>query len=156
MKPFRNIFAAVIMFTITVGASATHTNYISCIKERWNLISEEVTGPAKCEESKKLALVSDQFTYPHMGLGTMNVRYWQGEIVKVVETERIYEHSYVNVCSGVVTYTEEIKKVFVSYDAFTIVNPNLDYTITESFRLAPLTTKEATIAFEKLKQDCIN
>ena len=126
----------------------------SCIKERWVLTKEEVKSPAACTESMKLKLVSGHFNYPNLGLGIMNVRYWQGEVVKETETEKTYEHSYINVCSGVVTYKEEIKKVYVDSQGFRISNPNLDQSITESFRLAPLTTKEATVAFEKLKEDC--
>jgi hypothetical protein len=151
---FNILLGSLLLTTLSAHAYDHYKKDNSCIKERWTLITEDVKTQASCIETKKLQLVSAFITYPNIDVGPMKVRFWKGQVMMPVETEQTYSHSYINVCSGKVTFTEEVKKTYVWSKFYEISNPNLDRSISESYKLAPLTNAEAAKAFENLKLEC--
>lgn len=155
MKTLTIFIVSMLLATITNASDFYRNNNgsrNSCIKERWTLLNTEVES--FCQEAQPLKLSSMLKNYPLMNIGPLKVRYWEGKFLKVTNTVKTYEHSYVNVCSGVKTYTEQLKSESQSYDYFRIFNPNLSDEIEQSFETAPMTEAEAKISMIELEKLC--
>ncbi len=152
-----NILFAIALFSSMAEARdyriQKHEQHESCIKERWKLLKTK-TENERCQETQPLVLKAMTKTYPLMDIGAMTVRYWQGEFVKAVKTTNTYEHSFVNVCTGVITFSE--LEIFnnESLKYYRIVNPNLSDDINQSFETAAMTEDEARYAMMKLESTC--
>lgn len=145
------------MITISAASARDFNRHFrnpnnSCIKERWTLVNTEVKS--FCQEVQPLKLSSMLKSYPLMNMGPLKVRYWDGKFLKVINTTKTYEHSYVNVCTGVKTFTEQQMIESESYDYFRIYNPNLSDEIEQSFETAPMTEAEAKVSMIELEKLC--
>lgn len=131
-----------------------HDGSESCIKEKWDLIKEEKQITDKCEVVLPLKLKEGEFKFPLIDLGPLKVRYWEALSEKKTHLVQTFEHSFIDVCSGVKTFSEI--KIFNSNDSidFSLQNPNLDPEISETYKLAPLTENEALQEYEKLQTEC--
>jgi hypothetical protein len=157
MKTINLITAFLIIFSTQIKADDFRDHYgqyqESCIKERWNVLKSE--DKSVCKKILPVELKEKLVSYPLINVGPMKVRYWQGKFAKVTTTTKTYEHSYINVCSGVKTYSETIDKEFVNSEYFEVPNPNLSPEISESFRLAPMTIEEVNeVVFQALEDLC--
>ena len=142
------------MMTLLVStANAKDFNRNSCIKERRTLLSSESVA-TKCEVVRPLKLKTMEKDYPLMNIGELKVRYWEGQFLKAYKTIEKYEHSYINVCSGVKTFSEVETYHSESYDHFNIYNPNLSDEIDQSFETAPMTEAEAKVSMIELEKSC--
>jgi hypothetical protein len=141
------------LLTYSSISSAAHPHRESCIKERWTLIKTE--NAYGCKSILPVELKEKMMTYPLMNIGPVKVRYWQGKFEKQTLTTKTYKHSYINVCNGETTYHEIEKEDSLSSEFFEVPNPNLSEEITETFKLAPMTSEEAhDVAYAGLKKLC--
>lgn len=131
-----------------------HRHEMKCIKEKWTLLKVEVKSPSNCKVTKPLALKEKLQTYPHINVGPLKVRYWEGSYEMAKHTTKTYRHDYINICTGVTTYSDEESFESVSTKVYDLQNPNLDSSIKESYKLAPMTNTEAKDAFSNLKIEC--
>lgn len=155
------ILAATLIFTSSLAkADDRHRPHRephrgeSCIVEDWSKIKEEVINADKCEVVRPLKLKEMVKTYPLINVGPLKVRYWDASLKKTVRVVETFEHSYINVCTGVKTYSVEKTRESLSSKQFDLQNPNLDDEISESFKLAPMTNAEAKEAYEALAKEC--
>lgn len=142
------------LLTYTQAHAHDYRRGESCIKESRTLIKEEAKSPAKCEVVRPLKLKDTVRTYPLINLGPLKVRYWDAELAKNTHVIKTYEHSFVNICSGVKTYSEKQEVDYVSSQRFVLLNPNFDEEISETFKLAPMTNQEAADAYKALEEEC--
>jgi hypothetical protein len=124
-----------------------------CIRERWIPVNVRTTESA-CFVSKDLKLKEGKFHYPNIHSGLMTVRYWEGQVAKTVTTGGDFKHIFTNICEGGVTYSEIEPRTIVRKVTTDLENPNLDFTIAESYNLVPMTKAEALEAWNDLKAQC--
>lgn len=148
-----SIMSAFVLLSLATTSFARDYSH-QCLREKWVLVKSEVKSPSTCKKDEELKLAEALFTYPLINVGPINVRYWTGSFYKTESKKDTYKREYVNICTGKVTYTSE--EIFESSHTrvFKIQNPNLDATIKESFKLAPMTDAEAKVAYEHLKVEC--
>lgn len=149
-----NNIKLIIVSIFLTGTTYAHENSRNCILETFELVSEKTTDVSDCSTTKDLKLAEELISYPKISVGPIKVRFWEGEIVKHVTYEQVFKHEFVNICTGVLTYSKEKTYKGIYPLEFKIINPNLDPEIRESFRLAPLTNAEANQAWQNLKQEC--
>lgn len=125
-----------------------------CLYEDWKKIKEETINSGKCEVVRPLKLKEMVKTYPLINVGPLKVRYWDAGLKQTTKVVETYEHSFINVCTGVKTFSEEKSFETLSSKQFDLQNPNLDDEISESFRLAPMTNAEAAKAYKALEEEC--
>jgi hypothetical protein len=160
-----NISILVTLLTISSSAfselalnKSNYRNEADCMREKWTLLREEIAPISQCKANKKLKLNETTMTFPSMKIGAVKVRYWEGQFEKIMKRTLVYKHDYINICTGKLTYSDtDSEGVESTYlEIYRIINPNLDEAITESFRLAPMTEKEALLAYKNLEIDCEN
>ena len=144
-----------ILVLMSIASFTTYADQFppSCIREKWTLL-QEVSTPTNCVITKELNLQEGLFDYPFINVGLIKVRYWQAEMTNDITVNKIYRHEYINVCSGNVTYATDENFTEHYHSTSTLSNPNLDKSITESFKLSPMTSDEANKAWQVLKNQC--
>lgn len=147
-----------IMLMVLPYAQPTFANHpaedMRCIKEKWTLVKTEKNISNECIESRKLSLKEGLFIFPKINVGPLKVRYWDGQYEKQITQTDTYKHDYINICTGILTYSSEESFEEVQNKTFNIQNPNLDFEITKTYELAPMTDDEAKFAFGNLKIEC--
>jgi hypothetical protein len=124
-----------------------------CIRERWIPLNVE-TAESPCFVSKELRLTEGRFHYPNIHSSPLKVRYWEGQIAKMVSTRGQYKHVFTNICEGGITYSEIRPHTQTQMITTDLHNPNLDLTISESYNLLPITKSEAVALWEDMKVKC--
>lgn len=143
------------MLVLGISTSAFSNNYDrECRREKWTLVKEELKSPTSCKMIKELKLTEDLFVYPRINVGPINVSYWEGRFEKTVSKLQVYRHDYINICEGRITFSDEENHETSEVKVYDLLNPNLDPSISESYKLAPMTDEEAQTAFSNLKIEC--
>lgn len=132
----------------------SHPSKNECVREFWTMLSERNEKVKTCEVAKSLKLAQGEFNYPLINVGILKVRYWEAQMVTTYTSTQTYEHSFVNVCNGLKTFSEVKEMKSQKYKSYVIDNPNLDSSLTKSYELAPMTNEEAKNAFLDLKKNC--
>lgn len=144
-----------ILSTTSFAQDNYYPNDIGCIRENWTLLKEEKRESVQCKKTKNLKLVEGLRVFPKISDSiTFKVRYWEGRYEKSLKTIQTYQRDYVNVCTGRITYSAQVKIENSSVLIYDLANPNLDPEISESYKLAPMTNAEAQEAWEHLKTEC--
>lgn len=155
MKPL-NIFK-LITFTLSTTlliVTPTLAKSSNCVQERFTKISEYESIKKDCYLSSPLRLAMTHKNYPKLNFNPRSVQYWQGSYTRDMITTITYERELIDVCRGRIIKTDQINEQYPYKLEFTIVNPNLDDGISESFMLSPLTEQEAQNELVQSKQRC--
>jgi hypothetical protein len=161
MKSFKFILMTMSLVTLTIALSGVvnaksfhHHYWPNCIRENWILLKESILSQEQCKLDKPLKLTDAITSFPKIDVPSLKVRYWEARFIKNVHKLATYEHNYLNTCVGMVVDSEIISLERTEPKFFTLKNPNLDPSITETYKLSPMTNEEASRAFEDLKKEC--
>jgi hypothetical protein len=155
MKHYK-LVTLIALLTTSFSAFSSHhgRNELECVREKWTLMKTDLKVPNVCEIGRELQLAEAFVHYPYIDVGPLKVHYWQGRYQKTESKKETYKHEYINICTGMVTYSSEEVLERSRVRAYDIQNPNLDRSIKESYKLVPLTDEEASRAFDNLKIEC--
>lgn len=136
-----------------LSAYAYH-HHPNCVESNHTLLNSKITHVSECQIAIPLNLTEAYFYYPKMNYNPRRVEIWEGSYKKTLQIENIYLKELIDVCRGRVISEKQIIKNERHVLNFSVENPNLDSSISESYLLAPMTEREAQQEWKRALKRC--
>lgn len=125
-----------------------------CVTEYVTLLSKQSRVSKACALKNPMRLAWTTQNYPNLRENPRRVQYWDGNYVREVTTDYRMLRELVDECRGRILSQNTLTDSGAEEQSFSMVNPNLDTSITESFMLVPMTSEEATQELNEAKIRC--
>jgi hypothetical protein len=130
-------------------------DYQNCISEYIIKIDEKERPKSSCKLDQALQLAWTTQNYPNLKENPRRVQYWEGGYSKVIELTNTYLRELVDECRGkIISGTKIVDKEDITV-RYSVLNPNLSDSITESFMLVPMTQEEAKQELVEAQKRCL-
>lgn len=137
---------------LLTGGAMAHPS--RCVDEIFTKISESQSIEKGCYLSTPLRLAVKNKSYQNLNFNPRSVQYWQGSYSKDLVTTVTYQRELIDICKGRIIKTDQIHDQYKYELQFSVENPNLDDSITQSFMLSPMADQEAEQELLQAKQRC--
>jgi len=136
------------------GFSSYASFHSNCVETEYTLLTSKLTHVSECKMAIPLNLTETYFTYPKMNFNPRRVEVWEGAYKKILQIENVYLKELIDVCRGRVISEKQITEKEKQILTFSVMNPNLDSSISESYLLAPMTEQEAQSELKRTWKRC--